>query len=258
MSAARTAIGVISFVTGAPALAVIGMAFLGFLVLAAVVGALGSRQDSEAKRASVEGVPSSLTPGTQAVQGLHTNGAQQVGAGSFNIGTPDPNRLGSGFSYTAPCAIDWDGDPQAYAPEGSDLPTKDYLRNAGYAGNWWGIQTDTGKPSGTPVIGPGGYYISTTSMKIGGQYLNSSTVPFVALPRGFMGAQLGDYAMVRNNETGQWCWAIFGDVSPKQNKVEVSAATAQALGVGFNKRGVTGNGGSLTLTIYPGSRNTSG
>lgn len=196
-------------------------------------------------------------PGGTAVNGVNVGDARQVMTGSYDIGTPDPSKLGSGTSYTAPASIDYDGAPNAYAPDGSGLQTLDYLRNAGYPGNWWGIETDSGSPGGQPKIGPGGYYISTTSLKLNGQYCNSLTVPFVALPQGYGGARLGDYCLVKNNTNNTWIWCIFADVSPKQSKVEVSAAAAQALGIGFDKRGVTSNGSSLTVTVYPGSRNPS-
>lgn len=183
--------------------------------------------------------------------------APPPGVVSGSVGAPDPSRIGASSEYTAPAAIDYDGDPKAYAPEGSGLPTSDYLANAGRPGNWWGIETDTGKPSGNPKIGPDGYYISQTSLKIGGKSLNSQSVPFVALPRNFAGAKLGDYVLLVNNETGAKCWTIYGDVSPRQAKVEMSPAAARELGVGFNKRGTTSNAGSITATVYPGTANLS-
>lgn len=175
--------------------------------------------------------------------------------GAIDLGGPAPALAQQGYSYTAPAAIDFDGDPYAYAPEGSGLPTSDYLANAGRPGNWWGLETDTGKPSGKPLVRSDGYYISQTSLRLNGRSLDARTVPFVALPAGYMGARLGDYALVTNQSTGRRIWAVFGDVSPRQSKVEVSPAAARALGVGFTKAGTTANAGALTVTIYPGSRN---
>jgi len=42
------------------------------------------------------------------------------------------------------------GSPRAYGPPGVDA--LDYLGNAGQPGNWLGLVTDNGQPSGTPVI----------------------------------------------------------------------------------------------------------
>jgi hypothetical protein len=38
--------------------------------------------------------------------------------------------------------IDCDGCPMAYGPDGCLPEPYDYLANAGYPGNWWGIVTD--------------------------------------------------------------------------------------------------------------------
>lgn len=183
--------------------------------------------------------------------------APPPGVISGSVGEPDPSRIGPSSAYTAPAAIDFDGDPHAYAPENSGLATSDFLANAGRPGNWWGIKTDNGERNGNPIVGSDGYYISQTSLQIGGQALNAQSVPFVALPRGFAGAKLGDYVLLVNNETGQKCWAIYGDVSPRQAKVEMSPAAARLIGVGFEKRGTTSAAGSITATIYPGTADLS-
>jgi hypothetical protein len=41
------------------------------------------------------------------------------------------------------------GAPNAYHPEDKGL---DFLANAGKTGNWWGIVTEDGTPSGKPVV----------------------------------------------------------------------------------------------------------
>src|SRR6516164_5607669 len=74
----------------------------------------------------------------------------------------------SDFFYRSGLEIDANGAYHAYHPDGrSGL---DYLGNAGQPGNWWALVTDTGQPSGRPVIqtpndpAPG-FYISTTSLE---------------------------------------------------------------------------------------------
>lgn len=228
----------------------------GFLVLAvlAAVGAIETknRQDDD-RREEELGLRQPDQPAANSV-GAPT-GPIGAPAGAVDLGTPDPARTQNGFSYTAAAAIDFDGDPYAYAPAESGLPTSDYLANAGRPGNWWGIETDTGKPSGRPKIRSDGYYVSQTSLRLRGRSLDARVVPFVALPNGYKGAKLGDYALLTNNATGQRIWAVFGDVSPRQARVEMSPAAATAIGVGFKKSGTTANAGSITVTIYPGSRN---
>lgn len=239
-------------------LAVVGLKLLllvgglGTILLAALALSESQRQEDERREEELE-----LRRPDQASASSVGAPDGPIGApvGAVDLGRPDPALVQNGFSYTAPAAIDFDGDPYAYAPEGSGLPTSDYLANAGRPGNWWGLETDTGRPSGQPKIRSDGYYISQTALRLHGRSLDARAVPFVALPAGYMGAKLGDYALVTNNSTGQRIWAVFGDVSPRQAKVEVSPAAAKALGVGFTKAGTTANAGSLTVTIYPGSRN---
>ena len=215
----------------------------------------------------------------QAQQDAHGNveenhpGTMEAG-GSYNVGQPDQATLGPGHTYSGAAAIDYDGDPHAYAPPGSGLVGDDNLANAGHPGNWWGVETDNGRPDGNPVVGPDGYYISTTSAKFAqdsngvgyesssGTYLDASTTNYVALPtdsRGVTsdGAHVGDYVMVTNNSTGQSTWAVFGDSrGSNSDGLEMSAATASAVGVGYNTHGTTNNAGNITYTVYPGSRNT--
>jgi hypothetical protein len=51
------------------------------------------------------------------------------------------------MSYTSDFTVLADGAPQAYGPPGCDPPPLDYLENAGYEGNWWGLSCNSnGKP----------------------------------------------------------------------------------------------------------------
>ncbi len=71
------------------------------------------------------------------------------------------------FFFEAGMTIDADGAPDAYHPDNTGT---DHLANAGRPGNWWALATDTGQPSGQPVVqGPGdpnpGFYVSTTALE---------------------------------------------------------------------------------------------
>ena len=46
------------------------------------------------------------------------------------------------ITYTGEMTVCADGSPRAYGPEGCSPEPLDYLGNAGYPGNWWGITTD--------------------------------------------------------------------------------------------------------------------
>jgi hypothetical protein len=97
--------------------------------------------------------------------------------------------------YTGEFTIDADGCPRAYGPEGCKPQPLDYLGNAGYPGNWWGIVTDG---DGEPFVqGKGdeekwpypGLYVSTTAYLNKGfdkydcrRYVNSEKVAFAVIP----------------------------------------------------------------------------
>lgn len=173
----------------------------------------------------------------------------------------------SAFFYQGGLAIDADGAPNAYHPEGKGL---DYLANAGKPGSWWGIVTDTGKASGQPVVqGPGdpfpGYYVSTTSLEdttkpvtSPARYVDSGKVPYVVLPPQLMapklagGARLGDFAAVVDTKSGKVAYALVADRGPQDKLGEGSIALADALGIASSpKKGGTARG--LAYVIFPGS-----
>lgn len=173
------------------------------------------------------------------------------------------------FCYQSGLAIDADGAPNAYHPEGKGL---DFLANAGKPGNWWGIVTDTGKPSGQPVVqGKNdpypGYYVSTTSLEDPSQpvtsparYVDSGKVPYVVLPPQVMapktagGARLGDFAAVVDTRSGKVAYALVADRGPKDKLGEGSIALAEALGIASSpKKGGIEKG--VSYVIFPGSGN---
>lgn len=120
------------------------------------------------------------------------------------------------------------GGIACYVPNGSGLPELDYLANAGHPGDFWGILTDNGEPSGNPVLQDEtqpvpGAYISTTSYQFQDQplrsvnrYLDAAAVPFIVVPsqfqRGVPGIVLGCYCEMQvgdHTESG-----IVGDIGP--------------------------------------------
>ena len=69
--------------------------------------------------------------------------------------------------YQAGLAVDADGAYRAYHTD--NRLGLDSIKHASHLGNWWALATDTGEPSGHPVVqgkndpAPG-YYVSITSL----------------------------------------------------------------------------------------------
>jgi hypothetical protein len=134
--------------------------------------------------------------------------------------------------------VDADGSPRAYNPQNTGI---DYLGNAGRPGNWWGLAVDKeGKPYIQKLDDPApGYYISTTSLQDGTKkvnnptrYVNSETISYVAIPKGFASDfTKGDIALVVNKKNNKRCFAIFADVGPAKKIGEGSIFLAEQLGI---------------------------
>ena len=171
----------------------------------------------------------------------------------------------SSLVWVAGMAIDADGSPRAYHPANRGL---DDLGNAGHPGNWWGIVTHDGKPTGNPVIqGPTdpapGFYVSSTSYMHPGvdrrnprAYLDSELIPFIVVPpkirNGVAGVVLGCKALVTNLRTGDTCWAVVGDIGPQGKLGEGSIALANALGVKSDPRRGGTDAPVIQYRIWPG------
>lgn len=171
------------------------------------------------------------------------------------IGAVEVYEAGPELRWTGGLAIDADGSPRAYHPDGAS--GLDYLANAGKPGRWWGLVTDA---DGEPVVqGPDdpapGYYVSPTSLfdrawpaTSPRRYVDASTVPYLAVPRELlrMGVELGDVAWVGYRD--QWSPAVVADVGPAGHLGEGSIALARALGINPSpKHGGTGAGVSVRL-----------
>lgn len=170
----------------------------------------------------------------------------------------------NGFFFENEMTINADGAPHAYHPQNIGL---DYLANAGYPGNWWGIATNS---SGTPYIQRSyepapGYYVSTTAMvdarytdREPRRYANSETIPFLVLPASkAMGARLGDFGVIYNQRNGRFCYAIYADVGPTSHLGEASIKAAELLGINNSPKN-GGQSGDVIYLVFPNTRITNG
>lgn len=151
------------------------------------------------------------------------------------------------IEFTADGDIDADGAYRAYHPDNKS--GLDDLRNAGSAGNWYGIATDrNGKPfvqgQGDPAPG---FYVSPTSYEWPDfprdnprKYIDSETVPFIVVQNYIRnrarGAVLGCKSRVTNKENGKSVMCVVGDMGPLLKLGEISIAAARAVGLSGSPR----------------------
>jgi RHS repeat-associated protein len=156
----------------------------------------------------------------------------------------------SGLNAQGTGAIDYDGDPHAYAPPGSGLTGDDYLSNA--TGSNGKLSSNVIVFShGSPVTNSDGYYESKTSLQVNGQYVNAQTVSYVALgTKQAKGIPLGTVMTLTDTKTGTTTTATYADSRGNNNTgVEMSPEAARELGLPFNKHGVDSND---NITAVPG------
>ncbi|HEU4716246.1 MAG TPA: T9SS type A sorting domain-containing protein, partial [Bacteroidia bacterium] len=138
--------------------------------------------------------------------------------------------------------------------------------NAGYTGNWWGVVADA---SGQNPIQQGptdpypGMYVSTTSLVNSNyaipnplRYVNSETVPFIAIPTNVLASGniiVGDVAYVYNTTTGQSCFAIYADAGNTTSIGEASIMTASLVGVDPDVRTGGTSQGIIDYVVFPHS-----
>jgi hypothetical protein len=170
------------------------------------------------------------------------------------------------LSYQAKMAIDGDGGYRTYHED--DDVALDYLANAGYPGNWWGIVTDDGEASGEPVYQKNsdpcpGYYVSATAYEDYDyapvdprRYLDSESVIFSVTPpqlRQLVGPiVLGCRVRMENKENGRVCYGLVGDVGPKDKIGEASIAAAEALGIPSSPKDGGTSEHCILYTLIPG------
>ncbi len=169
------------------------------------------------------------------------------------------------------------GQPPCYAPDSYGGQTLDILANAGEPGNWFGVITSTGKKKGRPIVQKKtdpcpGAYVSATSLCLTDRngealpdssplkYVDSATVPFVAVPpiivKEAAGMVLGCHCLVTNSGTGRTTDAVVADIGPSNHLGEISVACARALGVSTGTTHPANGGGASSPTIryqlFPG------
>ena len=162
--------------------------------------------------------------------------------------TPLVQIIGSAFCWQSGLAVDGDGAPNCYHPDGKS--GLDYLDNARSSMGWVGVVTDA---SGRPYVqGPDdpcpGFYVSPTSLQQRDlpvydprRYVDSIEVPYITCTRDMRarGMLLGDVAMV--SYKAHTCAAIVADVGPHPG--EGSVALARSLGIPSSpKNGGIGHG----------------
>ena len=173
--------------------------------------------------------------------------------------------------WTGEMTVDCDGSPRAYGPEGCSPSPLDYLANAGYPGNWWGIATDSGEYDGNPVVQKKGdpypgLYVSTTAYIYPQykhtdprRYLDSEKVPFLVIPGNVRNACRGKckgcWGVIVDNKTKVHLRCVVGDIGPSDHLGEASMAAAAYFGLGIYPK--SGNAGSSdkkrwTYHCFPG------
>ena len=171
------------------------------------------------------------------------------------------------FFYQAGLEVSAAGSPRAFHQ--NDNVAQDYLSMAGAPGQWWGLVTNNGTESGTPIIQPStdpapGYYVSTTALSYSARpatsqrkFVNASTVPYISISAALMekgGAKLGDFVAVVNKRTGAVSYAIVANITDAGTPAEGSIALAKKLGVDSNPK-VDQIAANIIYVVFPGSGN---
>lgn len=172
---------------------------------------------------------------------------------------------GNALCFESGMAIDIDGYAGAYhLTDGSGIKGADFISDAGENGDWYGVLTDTGLPTGNPIKqGPNdpkpGFLISTTALQDHSKaindptrYVDAETVRYISIPPELeeMGAKMGDYCVVSYN--GNCITAVIADVGPRNKYGEGSFSLASSLHIPSSPR----NGGvdsGVGYVIFPGS-----
>jgi hypothetical protein len=192
-------------------------------------------------------------------------------------------------TFTAGATLDGDGANgqfggfPCYAPASYAGGTLDLLANAGHPAskgkpaNWYGVVTDNGKATGTPIVQSAtdpcpGAYVSATSLHLFDgkghplpdsspfKYVDSATVPFIAVPpliiHKVAGIVLGCRCEVTNTKTGKTVVGVVADVGPNKHLGEISVACAKAIGVPVGSTHPASSGGAsspdIEYKLFPG------
>lgn len=191
----------------------------------------------------------------------------------MRVPLPTINSDGSYTTGRIGMAIDGDGangqtSLPVYAPKG--MQALDWLANAGGPGNWYGIVTHDGRPTGRPVLqmkergdpAPGAY-VSATSYEHKGfsrgdprRYVNADDVPYIVLPGHWRlearGVVLGCRALIVDHGTGKSLPAGVLDFGPKSKLGEASIAAARFFGVPPSPKDGGTDEKRFTFQFWPG------
>jgi hypothetical protein len=166
--------------------------------------------------------------------------------------------------------VDADGSPRAYGPSGCQPPPLDWLENAGYPGNWWGIATDSGDYDGNPVLQKEsdpypGLYVSTTAYVHKGydhtdprRYVDSEKVLFSVVPGNVRKATKGICKGCKCRVTDKkkklgTVYCVIADIGPSDHLGEGSMALCVHFKLNPNpKKGGSSDKTRFQYEIWPG------
>lgn len=191
----------------------------------------------------------------------------------------DEAPAGGPLLYVTGMAVDGDGSPHCYHPDGKGL---DDNRNAYDPDRkmWVGVVVDK---QGNPVVqGAGcqapGYWLSPTSLQDkrfpatdSHRYVDSETIPYFAFAKKLkdasgdndvtrldLGVNLGDYGVMYHIARETLTGGLFADVGPGYKLGEASIRSAKDLGLPPSPR----NGGEdrprVAYVVFPGSNDGDG
>jgi hypothetical protein len=163
-----------------------------------------------------------------------------------------------------------DGSPRAYGPDGCHPPPLDYLGNAGYEGNWWGITTDK---YGNPYVQQPGHsdmhpypslYVSCTAYYHQEyqeydcrRWVDAEHVQFSVIPssvRSAVGPKfLGCRATITDKKNGKTLECVCAEIGPSTHMGEASMAVCAHFGLKADpKAGGSSDAKRWLYRFFPG------
>jgi hypothetical protein len=156
-----------------------------------------------------------------------------------------------------------------YAPNGFTPTPLDFLANGGKPGDWFGVVTDTDKPTGKPVKQKAGdpapgAFVSATSYRWPTlaridplAYVDAASVPYIVLPSHWralaVGVVLGCKATVKDTKTGKILDAAgVMDFGPRAKLGEASVACAKFFGIPSSPKDGGTDEKRFIYTFFPG------
>jgi hypothetical protein len=175
------------------------------------------------------------------------------------------------ITYHGEMTVCADGSPRAYGPEGCHPAPLDYLGNAGYPGNWWGITTDKyGNPyvqqeeSNDQMHPYPGLYVSCTAYFHSAypeydcrRWVNPEEVLYSVIPsnvRGAVGPKfLGCKADIKDTKSGKSIECVCAEIGPSNHLGEASMLVCKEFGLSANpKSGGSSDKKRFIYRFWPG------